>query len=86
MPLPSRNTSAGRQSFSTPHCSHVPSRLRLKRKQYAIFLALMVLLFMIMQQYYCKARRSDHSPTRMSFARPGELPKMELIREIAQGE
>jgi len=38
------------QSFTAPHCSLFPSCLRLKRKQYAIFLALMVPLFMVMQQ------------------------------------
>src|SRR6266705_84042 len=32
------------QSFSTPHCSHVPSCLRLRRKQDPIVLALMVAL------------------------------------------
>src|SRR6516165_6103009 len=41
MPLPSRNTSAGRQLFSTPHCSHAPSCLRLPRKQDPIAFALM---------------------------------------------
>ena len=38
------------QSFPAPHCSLFPSCLYLKRKQHAIFLALMVPLFMIMQQ------------------------------------
>src|SRR5215469_17937850 len=38
------------QSFPAPHCSLFPSCLHLKRKQYAIFLALMVPLFMVMQQ------------------------------------
>src|SRR6516225_9901958 len=38
------------QSFPAPHCSLFPSCLRLKRKQYAILLALMVPLFMVMQQ------------------------------------
>jgi len=38
------------QSFSTPHCSRVPSCLRLQRKQDAIAFALMVPLFMVMQQ------------------------------------
>ena len=38
------------QSFSTPHCSRVPSYLRPQRKQDAIAFALMVPLFMVMQQ------------------------------------
>src|SRR6516165_10648722 len=38
------------QSFSTPHCSRVPSCLRLQRKQDPIAFALMVPLFMVMQQ------------------------------------
>ena len=36
------------QSFSTPHCSRVPSRLRVQRKQDPIAFALMVALFVIM--------------------------------------
>src|SRR5215468_9955572 len=39
-----------RDTFPASHCSLFPSCLRLKRKQYAIFLALMVPLFMVMQQ------------------------------------
>jgi hypothetical protein len=38
------------QSFSAPHRSHVPSCLRLRRKQDPIAFALMVPLFMVMQQ------------------------------------
>ena len=38
------------QSFPALHCSLFPSCLGLKRKQYAILLALMVPLFMVMQQ------------------------------------
>src|SRR6516165_5077250 len=38
------------QSFPALHCSLFPSCLPLKRKQYAILLALMVPLFMVMQQ------------------------------------
>src|SRR6516225_9254756 len=38
------------KSFPALHCSHVPSCFRLRRKQYAISLPLMVPLFMVMQQ------------------------------------
>src|SRR6266705_4071065 len=36
------------QSFSTPHCSRVPSCLRLRRKQDPISFALMVALLVVM--------------------------------------
>jgi hypothetical protein len=38
------------QSFPALHCSLFPSCVRLKRKQYAIFLALMVPLFMVISR------------------------------------
>src|SRR6516225_12435041 len=50
MPLPSRNTSAGRPAVPGTALLPLSSCLCLKRKQYAIFLALMVPLFMVMQQ------------------------------------
>src|SRR2546430_1449361 len=36
------------KSFSTPHCSHVPSCLRLRRQQDPIVFALMVALLVVM--------------------------------------
>jgi hypothetical protein len=48
MPLPSRSTSAGPQSFSKPHYSHVPSCLWPRRKQNPIGFALMVTLPAVM--------------------------------------
>src|SRR5258706_6952671 len=50
-PLPSRSTSAGPpvvQSFSPPHCSHLPPCLRPRRKQDPIVFPLMVALLVVM--------------------------------------
>jgi len=52
------------QSFSTPHCSRVPSCLRLQRKQDPIAFALMVALLVIMYGMLLQG-----SPQRLSTKR-----------------
>src|SRR5215469_4323100 len=61
------------QSFPAPHRSLFPSCLGLKRKQYAIFLALMVPLFMVMQQILLQGSPQQGLSDRMSFARHSSL-------------
>jgi len=61
------------QSFSTPHCSRVPSCLRLQRKQDPIAFALMVALLVVMRQILLQGSPQRASPNRMSFARHSSL-------------
>jgi hypothetical protein len=71
MPLRSRSTSAAPQSFSTPHCSHVPSCLRLRRKQdpivFALMVALLVVMYDILLQRSPQRRFSTQDQPRQTF-------------------
>src|SRR6266404_6091416 len=72
MPLPSRSTSAGPpQSFSTPHCSHVPPCLRPRREQdpivFVLMGALLVVMYDILLQRSPQQRFSKQDQPRQTF-------------------
>src|SRR5258706_6103820 len=59
------------QSFSTPHCSHLPSCLRLRRKQdpivFALMVALLVVMYDILLQRSPQRRFSKQDQSRQTF-------------------
>src|SRR5216683_3919624 len=59
------------QSFSTPHCSHVPSCLRARRKQdpivFALMVALLVVMYDILLQRSPQRRFSKQDQPRQTF-------------------
>src|SRR5467141_1365621 len=86
MPLPSRSTSAGSQSFSTPHCSHVPPCLWPRKKQnpivFAMIVALPVVMFHILLQRSPQRRFSKQDQPRQTFLFDRPYPAFRVRAQI----